>query len=71
MIRGWSIGKKKTPSASGTRVLAASFPVEVIVVKTILERGNSSLIFFRRGIEQNTSPTDAAWTQMGPWSDGL
>ena len=34
MTRGWSIGKKKTRSASGTRLLAASFPVEVIVVKT-------------------------------------
>jgi hypothetical protein len=50
MIRGWSIGKKKTRSASGTCVLAASFPVEVIVVKTILEWGNSFLIFLRRGI---------------------
>jgi hypothetical protein len=58
--RGWSIGKKRTWSASGARAFAVSFPVEVIVVKTILEWGNSFLIFFKRGSEQKTSPTDAA-----------
>jgi hypothetical protein len=58
--KGWSTGKKRTRSASGARVFAASFPVEVTVVKTILDRGNSFLIFFKRGSEQNTSPTEAA-----------
>ena len=46
-------------------VLAVSFPVRVIVVKTISHWGNSFLILFKRGIEQNTSPTDAAWTHIG------
>jgi hypothetical protein len=65
MKRGWSIGRKRTWSVSGRQTLAVSFPIEVIVVKTIFKFGNSFLIFFIRGTEQKTSPTDAAWTQMG------
>jgi hypothetical protein len=61
--------EKEDMVASGNCVLAASFPVEVMVVKTILRFGNSFFILLRRGIEQKTSPTDAAWIQMEPSRD--
>ena len=57
------MGRKKTRSASGI-VFARSFPVRVIVVRTMGHSGNSSFILFKRGMEQNTSPTDAAWNQI-------
>jgi hypothetical protein len=39
--------------------------VEVMVVITISPWGNSFFILFNRETEQKTSPTEAAWTQIG------
>ncbi len=65
MTKGWSKGKKRNPSASGRSVLAVCISGLGHGRQKDGEIGKSFLILLKRGMEQITSPTDAAWIQTG------